>query len=216
VDVAFKPVRGQTPCRWIGALRWAQGEKWITRVPKVEVPRQPPPRDRWLSREEAERLLEGARELHIRTFLAICLFTAARAGAVLELTWDRVDLAAGLIDLGQAPGGKGRSVVPIAERLRPVLAEAREGATCRYVIERGGHPVASVRTGTRAASRRAGLENITPHILRHTAASWMAMGGVPIDEIAKALGHANPAITWRVYAKHSPDYLRRAFSVLSG
>jgi integrase len=197
------------------ALRWARDERWISEVPTIETPRQAPPRDRWLSRTEAERLLASASAPHVRTFLATCLYTAARAGAVLDLTWDRIDFNAGLIDLGKVPGGKGRAIVPIAADLLPLLTEARKAATCSFVIEHGGKPVASVKTGTRAAARRAGLPGVTPHVLRHTAATWMAMRGVPMIEIAKVLGHSNSATTERVYAKHNPDYLRRAIAALS-
>jgi integrase len=197
------------------ALKWAHGERWIGSVPQFEVPRQPAPRDRWLTREEADRLLASAVALHVRTFLATCLYTGARAGAVLDLIWDRVHLDTGLIDLGHVPGGKARAVVPIAPPLLPILHEARAAATCCYVIEHAGNPVASVKTGTRAAARRAGLDGVTPHILRHTAATWMAMRGVPIAEIARLLGHSDSRITERVYAKHSPDYLRRAIDALS-
>jgi integrase len=197
------------------ALKWALEGKWISEVPKIEVPRQPPPRDRWLSLEEANRLLASALAPHVKTFLAICLYTAARAGAVLELTWDRIDFNAGMINLGSAPGGKGRAIMPIAAKLLPLLTEARDGATCDYVIEHGGKPVVSVKTGTRAAARRANLPGVTPHILRHTAATWMAMAGVPMREIAMLLGHRDSRITEQVYAKHSPDYLRRAIDALS-
>ena len=197
------------------ALAWARDEKWISDVPRIEVPRQPPPRDRWLTRDEADRLLASAHALHVKTFLAVCLYTAARAGAVLELTWDRVKLETGLIDLGHAPGGKGRAVVPIAADLLPILIEAREAATSGYVIEYAGERVASVKTGTRAAARRANLHDVTPHILRHTAATWMAIKGVPMAEIARLLGHGDSRITERVYAKHGPEYLRRAIDALS-
>ncbi|MGD0106062.1 MAG: tyrosine-type recombinase/integrase [Rhodopila sp.] len=134
---------------------------------------------------------------------------------MLELTWDRVNLEAGLIDLRHAPGGKGRPVVPIATSLVPILAAARAAATCAHVIEHAGKPVASVQTGTRAAARRAGLPCVTPHVLRHTAATWMAMKGVPIAEIARLMGHGDSRITERVHAKHSPRYLRRAIDALS-
>ena len=214
-----KPIRDGTVIRELvtlrAALRWAHAERWITGVPHIETPQQPPPRDRWLTREEADRLLASAQALHVKTFLAICLYTAARAGAVLDLTWDQVNLEAGLIDLGHAPGGKGRAVVPIAARLLPILTEARTAATCAHVIEHGGKRVASVKTGTRATARRADLPGVTPHVLRHTAATWMALKGVPIAEIARLLGHGDSRITERVYAKHTPDYLRRAIDALS-
>jgi integrase len=198
------------------ALNWAREAKWINEVPHIEVPAQPAPRDRWLTRQEADRLLESALALHVRTFLALALYTAGRAGAIRELTWDRVNFASGLIDLGQVAGGKRRAVVPIAERLLPFLTAARQAATCEFVIEHGGYPVASVKTGTRAAARRAGLAGVTPHVLRHTAATWMVQAGIPIDQVARLLGHADPRVTWRIYAKHSPDYLRAAIVALSG
>ncbi|MSP03489.1 MAG: hypothetical protein EXR07_20975 [Acetobacteraceae bacterium] len=97
----------------------------------------------------------------------------------------------------------------------PILGEARAAATCPYVVEYAGEKVASVKTGTRAAARRANLPGVTPHILRHTAATWMALAGVPMIEIARILGHRDSRITERVYAKHSPDYLRRAVDALS-
>lgn len=198
------------------ALRWATKAKWIAEAPYIPVPPQPPPRDRWLTREEADRLLAGAQAMHVRVFLTLALHTAARAGALLELTWDRVDFAAGLIDLGAAPGGKGRAVVPINRVLRPALEQARAAATCPYVVEFGGGRVLSVKTGTRAAARRAGLADVTPHILRHTAATWMAMAGVPMRKIATYLGHSNERTTELVYAKYGPDYLREAAKALEG
>jgi integrase len=214
-----KPIKDGTVIRELvtlrAALRWAHSERWISDVPYIETPRQPPPRDRWLTREEADRLLASAQAEHVKTFLAICLYTAARAGAVLELTWDQVNLESGLIDLGHAPGGKARAVVPIAANLLPILTKAREAATCAHVIEHAGNGVASVKTGTRAAARRANLPGVTPHVLRHTAATWMAMKGVPIEQIARLLGHGDSRITERVYAKHTPEYLRRAIDALS-
>jgi integrase len=214
-----KPTRDGTIIRELvtlrAALKWALAERWISQVPHIETPRQPAPRARWLTREEAGRLLASAKAPHVKLLLAICLYTAARAGAVLALTWDQVDLDAGRIDLGQMPGGKGRAVVPIAADLRPMLEEARAAATCGHVIEHAGGSVASVKTGTRAAAQRAGLPGVTPHILRHTAATWMAMAGVPMIEIARLLGHADSRTTERVYAKHTPDYLRRAVDALS-
>lgn len=198
------------------AMKFAKNEKWIAEVPYIETPPQPKPRDRWLTREEADRLLAAALALHVKTFLAVCLYTASRSAAVLELKWDKVDLVTGLIDFGGVTGGKGRSVVPIAGSLKPYLLEARQAATCPYVIEHGSKSVGSVKTGVRAAARRARLSGVSPHVLRHTAATWMAMKGVPIEEIARLLGHSDPRVTWRTYAKHTPDYLRNAVAALSG
>ncbi len=72
------------------ALQWAKHEKWISGdPPHIEMPEQPPPRDRWLTREEADRLLESTKAFHVRVFLWLCLYTAGRSGAIRELTWDQ-------------------------------------------------------------------------------------------------------------------------------
>jgi integrase len=90
-----------------------------------------------------------------------------------------------------------------------------EGRTSDYVIEWAGKPLASIKRAFREACVRAKLsKDVTPHVLRHTAAVWMAEAGVPMDEIAQFLGHTDPRITYRVYARFSPNHLRKAASAL--
>ena len=72
-------------------------EKWIAAAPYVEMPPKPPPRERWLTREEVQRLIHSAKSLHIRLFIVLAYYTTARTGAILDLTWDRVDLERRLI-----------------------------------------------------------------------------------------------------------------------
>ena len=196
------------------ALRWAVREKWIAADPYLELPRAPRPRDRWLTREEAARLLAACVRPHVKLFVALALYTAARRGALLDLQWPAVDLVSGVIDLGDGTGTKRRAQVPIAAPLLPMLREAKEGATGPFVIESGGRQIADIKTGFKSALRRSGLAGVTPHTLRHTAATWMAIAGVPMSEIARFLGDSEKTVE-RVYAKHSPDYLRRAATALS-
>jgi integrase len=197
------------------ALKWAQHERWISVVPHIEVPSAPPARDRWLTREEADRLLAAAQALHVRVFIALGLHTAARSGALLELTWAQVDLTAGVIRLGDGVGNKRRGIVPINDALRPILETARQAATCQYVIEHGSKPVASVKTGFTAAAKRAGVSGISPHSLRHTAVTWMILAGVPMPMVARYAAMSLAMVETR-YGHHSPDWLRQAAQALSG
>lgn len=189
------------------ALRWAD-----PRTPAVfELPSQPPPRERWLTRAEFDRLIEAAEQTyHLKVFLHLAIATAGRKEALLKLTWMQVRFDEGHVYLGRKAGGKARATVPMTDTLRIVLREAKKAALTDYVIEYGQKPVASVRTALRKAAERAKVPDVTPHALRHTAATWMAMDGVPIEEIARYLGHSDPKVTWRIYAKHTPDYLRNA------
>lgn len=193
-------------------LNWAHKRRRIPDRIHVEKPAKPPPRERRITRAERKLLLAKARMPHIRLALLLLMSTAARVGAILELKWDRVDLERGLIRLaieGQE-GRKGRATVPITKALMKRLVKAREAALTEYVVEWAGKPVTSIKTGFNAAARRAGLEGVTPHVLRHSAATWMAEDGVPMDEIAQYLGHRDVATTRRMYARYSPQYLRSA------
>jgi integrase len=184
-----------------------------------ELPSPPPAKERYLSRAEARALLKACRRFpHVRAFIALSLATAARQSALLELTWDRVDMDRRRIKLamGEATDDqqKRRATVPMNKRAYRYLRVMREAATCNHVIEWGGHRVLSIKKGFAGACERAGIEGVTPHILRHTAASWMAEARVDMFRISKFLGHTDTKITERRYAHIHPDYMKDAVDVL--
>lgn len=214
-----KPVSAGTIIRELVTLRaafkWAVDEKWIGVAPYVEIPSAPEPRDRWLTRAEAARLVDGCGDFHVRLFVMLGLHTAARSAAILGLTWDRVDLDNARLSYGAGRGNKGQARgVPINPELMAYLQSAQQLAVSDFVVEFAGGQVKSVRTGFRAACRRAGLSGVTPHTLRHTAATWAAQERKPMWEIAGLLGHSDVAMVERVYGHHSPDHLRDAASAI--
>lgn len=195
------------------ALRWQ--DRHTPAV--IEMPRLPPPRDRYLTREEYRALREAAKATpHCYAFVWLAYRTAGRASAILALTWDRVDFRRGLIQLADDAdhGNKGRATVPMADDLAEVLRETQRGALTDRVIEFNGKPVRSIRKTFAAAVARAVLVDVSPHVLRHTAAVHMVESGVPLGEVSQYLGHSSTAITERVYARFSPSYLRRAAGAL--
>jgi len=190
-----------------------QGLNWnkVTTA-RFEAPSAPPPRDRYLTKAEARKLLDGCVQPHVRLFVLLGLLTAARKSALLGLTWDRVDFERGRINLtvvGET-NRKRRATVPINDQLMAELNAAKEAAQTPYVIEYAGDKVLNVKKGFAAAAKRAGLEDLTPHDLRHTAAVWMAEDGVSFEEIAQYLGHSSPKVTFAVYARFSPTHLKKA------
>jgi integrase len=183
----------------------------------IERPPAPPPRSRHLTREQVQALRAAAEHIpHLALFVTLAYRTGGRSAAILGLTWDRVDLGRGLIHLGVAgQRGKGRATVPVTSDTEDLLRQARGVALTPYVIEFAGQRVGSVRRAFKGAVRRAGLPSgVSPHWLRHSAAVHMAEAGVSMAEISQMLGHSSEAITFKVYARFSPDYLRRAAAVL--
>ena len=138
------------------------------------------------------------------------LRSLASGGTVVITEAGRIDLR----DHGISTPHKGRAIVPMLRTTRAALLEARQGALTPWVIEWAGKPVKSVKRGLKAAAKRAGLEHVSPHMLRHSAAVHMAEDGVGMEEIAQMLGHSNVNVTRNVYARFSPDYLGRAAGAL--
>ncbi len=179
---------------------------------RFEAPPAPPPRDRYLTKDEARSLLRACIQPHLRLFIRLALQTAGRKSAILGLTWERVDFAHKRINLAIAgeQNRKRRATVPMSDQLREELLVAKEVSQTPYVIEYAGNRVGNVKKGFALAVARAGLEDVTPHDLRHSAAVWMAEDGVSFEEIAQFLGHSSPKVTFQVYARFSPTHLRRA------
>jgi integrase len=200
------------------ALAWAVRERWIASAPYVEMPQRPPPRDRWLTRGEVDRLISACASPHLRLFTILAYHTAARRGAILELTWDRVDLDHRRIAY-QKPGRretkKRRATVPINPVAFAALAEARLVAVSDYVIEYHSKQIHSIKTGFAQACATAGIKDCSAHVLRHSAATHLVMAGVPLIQIARLLGDTVDMVE-RVYGKHSPDFLRDAADALAG
>ena len=198
-------------------LKWAEHHRYIAHAPRIERPTKPEPSDKHLTMDQMERLLEATTLPHMRLFIILAHATAGRAAAVLGLTWDRVDFEHNVIVLAdpalKAPH-KGRATVPMSDTLRAALQDAKGGALSPYVIEWAGKRVVSVKKGLTNASTRAGLPKVTAHMLRHSAAVHMAEAGTPMDEIASYLGHSQMNVTRKVYARFSPNSLRKAAGAL--
>ncbi len=197
------------------ALRWADPA-----TPAVfEMPAVPPPRDRWLTKEELRRLLALDDRLpHLRTFIHVAICTGARRESILGMQWEtQFDFGRNTIWPGFKAGGKRRAMpVPMTAAAREWLEEARPIAATPWLIEWGGAPVKNVKTGLKAAYRRAGIADINApaHVLRHTAGAQMAVDGVPLLEIAQRLGHSSVSVTERRYAHLSPEYLAKSTKAL--
>jgi integrase len=203
------------------AIHHAVKEKRLDKAdqPFIALPGTSPPRDRWLSEDEADALLDAALDEvdprqptghlpRVFLFVALALNTASRKGALLEMTWEQIDLENGMIYLnpaGREQTNKHRPKVPISDELRPIL----ETAEFERTTDRVFGDYLSVRTAFRNAVKRAGLEKVTPHVLRHTWATWAALGGKSMYDIAAVLGDSVQTVI-RTYAHHSPEHLRGA------
>jgi len=189
-------------------LRWRYGEQ----APKIWIPPASKPRDTWLTKEQARAIVDAAKSPHVKLFLTLGLATGARASAILDLTWNRVDFAHSTIDFrpsGRHQTNKRRTVVPMNATARSALQEAFAGRLTDHVIEYSGKPVSSVKKALQRLSVDTGV-HFSPHVLRHTCAVWMAQANVPMQMISQYLGHTSTRVTEHVYARYSPSFMQDA------
>jgi integrase len=188
-------------------------------VPAIVLPRKSEPRERWLTRSEAARLLWAARRTpHLARFILLGLYTGSRSGVLLSLEWKWLDLSRGVM-LRRAPGEtESKKRTPPVRLGSRILAHLRrwrrlDSTFCPYVCHYSGQRVRKLRRSWDTAVKNAELgDDVIPHTLRHTRATWLMQAGIEPWEAAGHLGMSLEMLQ-RVYGKHSPDFQKRAAEV---
>jgi integrase len=188
-------------------------------VPSVVLPPKSEPRERWLTRSEAARVLWVARHTpHLARFILLGIYTGSRSGTLLSLCWSWIDLASGTMRR-RAPGtaeNKQKRTPPV-KLGRRIMAHLRrwrrlEG-NAAFVCHYNGQRIQKMRRSWRTAVKAAGLGNdVTPHTLRHTRATWLMQDGVDPWEAAGHLGMSLEMLE-RNYGHHHPEAQKRAAEV---
>jgi len=193
------------------AVEWGKLEK--SPAAKVKKFREPNSRERFLTIDETNRLLGQAADT-LRPVLIVALSTGMRKGEILKLRWTEVDFVKGYIRLQDSKSGKGRAV-PMNALVFDLLHEFPTRRGFEFVFENPETKthVQDVKTGFRAACRRAGLQGVRFHDLRHTAASRMIEAGADLVTVSKILGHASIQMTMR-YCHPTPERERAAVQKL--
>ncbi len=200
------------------ALNHARKEGRLADVPHIDMPPRQPAKERWLTRQEADKLIKAAKTPHMRLFILLALNTGQRSKSILELQWFQVDMKNRLIHFnppGRKQTSKKRVSVPMNETLLKALRIARRKAKGSWVVSWQGKSLDRMKNAFKRLCEGLGFEGVTPHTLRHTAGTWMAQAGVDMFQISGILGHSNSRTT-ELYLKHHPDYLREAVAALAG
>ena len=187
-------------------LRTARDEwQWIDSIPMVRLLPGEVERDRWLTREEADRLVSVCPD-HLSATVRFALATGCRAREILDLEWNRVDLQRQTAWLNQTKNGTPRGV-PLNRDAVAVLRE-QIGKHPRFCFtfrgERIKHNISN--HAWFSALQQAGLENFRFHDLRHTWASWHRQAGTSCDELKELGGWKTRSMVDR-YAKFATEHL---------
>jgi integrase len=187
-------------------LRMARDEwQWIDSVPKIRLLSGEVERDRWLSHDEADRLIAECPP-HLAALVRFALTTGCRASEITGLEWNRVDLERQTAWLDKTKNGTPRGI-PLNHDAIKVL-EALKGGHPRYCFTFRGEPIKRAITNHAwyAAVERVGLGDFRFHDLRHTWASWHRQAGTSCDELKELGGWKSRSMVDR-YAKFATEHL---------
>lgn len=219
------------------AINYHRREGLHDKIVSVVLPAKPPSRERWLSREEAARLILTAWRhkddnpfqrrtwRHVAKFMLVARYMGSRAavicGASIEpkrpagKPW--IDLTTGVFHgrpQGHRDTKKRRQTVRVPD---PLLAHLRRWQRLgqRYAVEWRGKPVTRVSKGHAAAVAAAELEpDVTPHTWRHTVASWAMQRGADPGETAEFLAMSYETLI-RVYGHFRPNQFASVHAALA-
>jgi integrase len=184
---------------------------------QLDRPEEPPGRVRWISPDEADRLI-GCCALHLKPLVTFLFGTGARLSEALYLDWRNVDLARGHVQFINDTATQNRTKnresrgVPLHARVVTALAELehRDGTVFRrpdglpYERKRKGDGGGQIKVAFGGACRRAGIADFHPHDCRHTWATWhyaanrdltalMKLGGWKSERMVLRYAHVNVA-----------------------
>lgn len=194
---------------------------WLDDSPmrKVTKPREPRGRVRFLSDEERSRLLKACKESsspYLYVVVVLALSTGMRQGEIMGLTWEDIDLIQGRAILHETKNGERRAVAITGhalEMLRELSKVRRIDCNLLFPAKKLQDPM-DLRTPWETAVKKAELQDFKFHDLRHSAASYLAMNGASLAEIAEVLGHKTLQMVKR-YAHLSEGHTARVVASMN-
>lgn len=195
-------------------------ESPLEAVPAVTLPDEGERRERVLEVKEVAAMLRACRArkwAYVARFILIGLYTGTRHDAILKLRWSPA-LAGGHVDLDRGIiYRRGKAEKETSKRRPPVRASLklhrllkgwaeRDSGKFDHVIHYRGQAIAGkLRSAWETIRKDAGLgEDVTPHVLRHTCATWNLWAGKDIWEVAGIIG-ADASTVQRIYGHHKLD-----------
>lgn len=170
----------------------------VNRTNKHHV-RENPPRTRYLTQAEYERLLTHAAP-YLRPMIVFAVETGLRLEEQLSMEWSQVRWDRNEIHIPVTKSGTPRTV-PLTDGARTVLNDQPQHIRSSFVWAKpDGSRYGKLTRGLAGAAKRAGVSDLRWHDLRRTCGSWMLQRGVSIETVSKWLGHGSILVTQKSYA----------------
>jgi len=174
-------------------------------------------RERYLSEQELKALCEAISQSQnsmLEPIISMLILTGARKREVLDARREDFDLARKSWRISNSKSGKARTI-PLSEAALGILNRLPKIKGCPYVFANPTtkKPFVCIFNGWEGARKRAGLEDLHVHDLRHSFASFLINAGRSIYEVATLLGHSQIKTTMR-YAHLADETLAEAVNTV--
>ena len=192
------------------AINRARREELTDFVPNFPRIKPSRPRNRWLTHDEEERLVQAAAP-HLKPIFRFAVDTGGRRSELLGLNWRYVDMRNRRVTFIQAKNGEDRTVrlCRRAYETLTALGPKDSGPVFTY----GDKALKGFKSSLDSAREKAGIEDFRFHDLRHTFASRLVQGGVPLYNVMHLTGHKSLEMVQR-YAHLAPEFQEAAIAVL--
>lgn len=192
---------------------------WIDRPPRIKTERENHEEARWLTPQEAERLLAACTGIraHWRAPIAFALATGLRAQNIFGLLWQWVDLERRIIVIPKRFMKANRTLpVPINDYAHTILS-AQRGEHATHVFSHRGKPFTRINPARfSACCAELGIEGATFHSLRHTWAAWHIMAGTPLYDLMAMGGWTSLTMLQKTYGHLSVAHLAESANRIIG
>ena len=189
--------------------------EWIDNVPYFSMYPESKKRIRWLTPEQAKRLIDAAPP-YLAQMIKFSLATGLRQRNVMMLKWQQIDLDRRVAWYYDDEMKSGRALgVSLNEIAMQVLVE-QDGKNEQFVfVDEQNKPCRYLNPREWARTlKQAEIENFRWHDLRHTWASWLIQRGVPLAALQEMGGWETPSMVQR-YAHLAPEHLHKHSALLN-
>ena len=160
---------------------------------------------------EEQRLGDCAAR-HLVPIIRFAVDSGGRLSEILRLDWQNVELEHKRVRFVDTKNGEDRSVRLCDRACATMASLGPKGRGPVFTFR--GRPIESVKAAFNAAREKAGVEDVRFHDLRHTFASRLVQGGVPLYDVMHLMGHKSLDMVQR-YSHLAPDYQKGAIEVLN-
>lgn len=195
------------------ALKWGTAGVTLNPVRGIARPKFSNARNRFLTSEEAARLVTATAASvnpQLRSIVGLLLLTGARKNELLKAQWRNVDLDRKVWFIPTSKTGKPRHV-PLSQAAVDIIDQLPRWEKCQWLIPnpKTREPFSDIKRPWETARKLAGLDGLHIHDLRHSAASFMINAGIDLFAVGRVLGHADHRSTM-AYSHLANDTLMRA------